>query len=511
MSTNFLWTHLLLFILTTTCFTSISNSEKEITTFKCNSPKGWKCAFNEAFSQKDTDHSYCDFDVITLNTSLDEFIENYYMKKPVAINTKLSDWTNTSFWEKQNLLQSYGNYKFDVGKSLKLVLSAGVVEQKMSLKEYVDRNDANLNNYTLQEPLYIFDRTIWHEENHKFLSNHIHRKNIKFFDYASTNLNYNAQILAMGPTGTGASWHAHGENWLFMIMGQKRVFLYPPNLTPVGGFWPGYSSKDWFQFVYPRLNLTYNYNNHDSNPNYDFSFEFNNKYDKLNKIKYIPRNYRNVDDIFKGGYNDFKPLECIAHPGQIVYIPEFWWHSVLNVGDAAGIAVQTSHARQPWMLERDIHDEVRRNVLKDNHWSELEMEVNRFEGIKAYNRLKHYGPLSAVHEFFMGFEFYDMGNKLYFPYAIKHFNNAILMDETYIEAYKYLSRIYSLKGKNNWENKYYDLEKAENLLRIAYLLNPNNEGTHKELMDIYRMQNDKEMYELIKNKKPLPFKTDYTI
>ncbi len=35
--------------------------------------------------------------------------------------------------------------------------------------------------------------------------------------------------------------------------GRKRVFVYPPEISPPGGFLPGYGMLDWFDNIYPYL------------------------------------------------------------------------------------------------------------------------------------------------------------------------------------------------------------------------------------------------------------------
>lgn len=181
--------------------------------------------------------------------SMDEFFEKCYFKRGCLINATIDDWTNASFWKKDNFLSEYGDYSFDAGGSLEIVLKAGIGKEKYTLKEYVDLVFAKQNDYRSGEPMYIFDRTIWDEENRKFQDNHFHKKSVPFYKYGSRRLRYNGQILALGSTGTGATFHAHGESWLFLASGRKRWFLYPPNLNPSGGFWPGYSSKDWYVTV----------------------------------------------------------------------------------------------------------------------------------------------------------------------------------------------------------------------------------------------------------------------
>eukprot|EP01084_Bolivina_argentea_P304048 525034_1 len=439
---------------------------------------------------------------------MDEFFRKCYFKKPCLIDTTIDQWTNATFWQKDNFLSAFGNYSFDSGKSLNLVLNAGVGELKTTLRQYIESNDNNENNYQLKEPMYIFDRTIWDTEQKQFRNNHINRKNIPFYDFASSKIDYNGAILALGNTGTGATFHAHGENWLFLVSGRKRWFLFPPNLEPVGGFWPGYSTKDWFKFIYPYLHKTYR--EHEYNPQYNKprSSIYHRTADNGETIDLHSASRDDIvrtddtqmnDDAFYGN-SFFKPLECIQRKGQIIYLPEFWWHSVLNLGNVVmGAAVQTSHARTPWLFERNVHDEVRHGVnYGGKNWTDLEENAERMEGIHAYKRLTRYGPISAVHHFFMGFEFYDMGE---YTDAIKHLTNALLMDPTYLEAYSYLSHVYSHDDPNN---VFYDMDKAEDILRIAYILNPNNDSIQDELLRLFSLTEQHDLAGLVRERNPLP-------
>ena len=38
----------------------------------------------------------------------------------------------------------------------------------------------------------------------------------------------------------------------------------------------------------------------------------------------------------------FKPIECVQHGGQVLYIPDHWWHMVLNIDETVGITVQSN-------------------------------------------------------------------------------------------------------------------------------------------------------------------------
>jgi len=188
-----------------------------------------------------------------------------------------------------------------------------------------------------------------------------------------------------------------------------------------------------------------------------------------------------------------------------MYLPEFWWHSVLNLGNVViGGAIQTSHARTHWMRERNIHDGVRKILNGDEQqkrkWTDLETAGRRMHGIKAFERLVDSGPISAVHHFFMGFEYWDAG-PMYYKEAVAHLTETILMDPTFIEAYSYLSRIYSLDTP---DNAFFDIVMAEDLLRIAYLLNPNNQPMRAKLKQVFRRTKQQYLIELVDRRKPLP-------
>ena len=116
--------------------------------------------------------------------SMDEFFEKCYFKKGCLINATVDDWTNATFWQKDNFLSEYGDYSFDAGGSLEIVLKAGIGKEKYTLREYVDLVFERQNDYRSAEPMYIFDRTIWDEEGYKFRDNHFQKNNISFYSYA---------------------------------------------------------------------------------------------------------------------------------------------------------------------------------------------------------------------------------------------------------------------------------------------------------------------------------------
>ena len=41
------------------------------------------------------------------------------------------------------------------------------------------------------------------------------------------------------------------------------------------------------------------------------------------------------------------PRECMQHPGEVMYVPEGWYHAVINVGDTVAVAGQRRTANFP--------------------------------------------------------------------------------------------------------------------------------------------------------------------
>ena len=68
--------------------------------------------------------------------------------------------------------------------------------------------------------------------------------------------------------------------------------LYPPTETPPGGMWPSYSQLTWLQKIAPTLSAS------------------------------DPRK------------------ECMHNEGEILYLPEGWYHAVTNVEETVAVAVQ---------------------------------------------------------------------------------------------------------------------------------------------------------------------------
>ena len=474
---------------------------------------GWSCDFESIYSNVNNDHYYCELDVIPITASMELFREKYLLKKPVVIDASVSEWSNETFWSKDSLIHHLGNVGFESGRSLELVLNSGIGSINITLNQYLQdpmrlelETDMGPYDADFKEPLYIFDRSIWRNDPDF---------QYKYFDAPEMLPNTNVQygILFLGISGTGATWHAHGETWAGVAFGRKRWFLYPPELTPVGGFWPGYSSLDWFKNIYPNLK--------------DNPINFRDDWDKYNKPKYINRNdifsrkdkngniieinsQSNISDIFL--YNEYtnmddvnklyKPIECIQKEGQLLYLPEFWWHAVLNIGDNVAAGLQTSESYTLWMKEIDALGNMERRLDNEKQqkkhekiYTDLEKMGFHYDMMKMHERLYQASPNNAVHIFFVGHEYRELGK---IELAKEWIKKAIYIDPSYIEAYVTLGDIYF--ESDHLFDKYY----AEKIYRIAYVLNKNHPKVREYLMDIFKKTNRPELELLIQKHEKLP-------
>jgi Tfp pilus assembly protein PilF len=92
--------------------------------------------------------------------------------------------------------------------------------------------------------------------------------------------------------------HTHGDAWLALVHGLKLWFVYPPEGPP--------SNETYARLVLPPAS----------------------------------RYFGGEDPLLSGLPEAERPLVCVQHPGETVYLPALWWHATANLGDAVGIGGQ---------------------------------------------------------------------------------------------------------------------------------------------------------------------------
>ncbi|CAE7363463.1 Jmjd8, partial [Symbiodinium sp. KB8] len=101
-------------------------------------------------------------------------------------------------------------------------------------------------------------------------------------------------VHMLGGARSAVGWHTHGATVQMTVHGRKRWFLYPPGHYPPGdGPGGGFSLTDWLQLVYPTLEPAE------------------------------------------------RPLEFILEAGDAAYIPDGWYHAVVNLEDSVAVSIQS--------------------------------------------------------------------------------------------------------------------------------------------------------------------------
>eukprot|EP01084_Bolivina_argentea_P112316 200321_1 len=491
---------------------------------------GYNCNYRPKYSQRDDDHFFCDIDIVPKNITWNEFESKYYFKKPVVINTTLSDWTmNTTLWNKNSLLSLFGNHYFEVGDDYEGTINGGYMVNKMKLISYFKKQFNKKTKTKNKNKLYVFDRSFLTSFSLQYIyDNIINITAVPYFDTAHNNIKthykkynvlynnmeYNSRIFALGQSGTGMSFHNHGETWFFSIYGRKRFFLYPPNVSPIGGFGAGFTSRDWYKYIYKHLHLKYDINK-------IYEFEFNQTFIKprssiftRNNGSKILNSQSDITDILSTDfieYNNeklygtlFKPIECMLLDGQILYFPEFWWHQVLNLGDTIGIAMNINNPYSGYSSLSNwtaYYQRIRTNLQNKNflrvlNKTDLEMDALKIDNLINVQKsiLSENVPLNAVYEYMIGNDLCLMGKKFY-EIGRKHLINAILMDPTYIYSYITLASTYMTTD---------DIEIARKVLEIAYVVNQNHDIVSEKLTQILLKQNQINLVQHVLKHKPLP-------
>lgn len=126
-----------------------------------------------------------------------------------------------------------------------------------------------------------------------------------------------------GPAYSGAAIHWHEAAWNGLAFGRKRWLMHPPIWAEVSNVpaWKYYSS------IYPSFfaNETLQEDGF-----YDFEDYKSDGGPRVPEQKKYPRRGRG------------RPLSCVQHPGDVIFVPLFWGHLAINYQETIGIAQEIS-------------------------------------------------------------------------------------------------------------------------------------------------------------------------
>jgi hypothetical protein len=134
--------------------------------------------------------------------------------------------------------------------------------------------------------------------------------------------------MLVGPSGCGSPFHQdpHGTSaWNAVMSGVKRVSFYPPEVIPPGvdeelidsDYYASDDMMEWYRNTYPKLSA------------------------------------------------EQRPLECLVFPGDVVYIPSMWWHSVMNIGITVAVTQNLCSPNNFFRVAKEINETGGKHIRKD--------------------------------------------------------------------------------------------------------------------------------------------------
>ena len=198
-----------------------------------------------------------------------------------------------------------------VGSSVSIVSHDGVSGANISIAEFVATHMTEEST----ADSYVFDRD-------HFFGSHAPELLAKLVvpRYLSTAISADAvhTYLTMGPAGSGVQMHMHGAGWNLQLHGSKQWFLSDPHTEP--------------PFMVHRGN------------------------DEMLPLPMVAY----VNEVLPGLPEKDRPQTCVCIEGDVIYIPDGWFHGTLNLGASVSAASQlktpsTAEVRASYELFSTAH------------------------------------------------------------------------------------------------------------------------------------------------------------
>ncbi len=229
----------------------------------------------------------CDFDVIS-HSDIQTFVFDYLsLQRPVLIRNATNIHIMKrlhQLWQRNKFEHEYGGLVFNEVEIPYAESFGYTTSQKTSAKAFMTKIKQFQEDYqhlpldTVPSPTYIFETV----SPGSVLLQEL--RDIPILDENITHISPLKTQFYLGPPLSGAPVHFHRNAWNVLIYGQKRWFLYPPDKAY-------YSKEPVWSWWRTRYSL--------SPPD---------------------------------------ALECVQHPGDLMFVPDMWGHAVINLRESVGVA-----------------------------------------------------------------------------------------------------------------------------------------------------------------------------
>ncbi|XP_038697866.1 F-box protein At5g06550 [Tripterygium wilfordii] len=218
--------------------------------------------------------------------TVEEFVSNFEEpNKPVLFEGCIDNWAALKRWDRDYLVEVCGEVQLSVGPV------------KLKLGDYFRYSDQVRE----ERPLYLFDPKF--AEKVPVLGSDYEvppyfREDL-FSVLGKERPDY--RWIIIGPAGSGSSFHIDPNStsaWNAVVKGSKKWILFPPDVVPPGV----HPSPDGVEVACP-----------------------------VSIIEWFMNFYGATENWKK------KPIECICQAGEVIFVPNGWWHLVINLEESIAI------------------------------------------------------------------------------------------------------------------------------------------------------------------------------
>eukprot|EP01090_Pellita_catalonica_P002890 TRINITY_DN12510_c0_g1_i1.p1 TRINITY_DN12510_c0_g1~~TRINITY_DN12510_c0_g1_i1.p1 ORF type:complete len:305 (+),score=47.07 TRINITY_DN12510_c0_g1_i1:613-1527(+) len=229
-----------------------------------------------------------------------DFIRDFETpNKPVIITGFIAEnWPAFQKWDRAYMQQKWGDTSFRVGNGVEMTL-----RQYFSYCEQIHD----------EVPFYLFDKE--YLTKCPDMADDFCVPEYFTFDYFARFAESGCRRPAyrwnlIGPARSGSTYHKDPNctsAWNGLISGRKKWILYPPDIPP-----PGVIPQGELDVVCPISTIEW-------------------------FIKFYPEHLRRFRELWMNARCPLKPVEAVQQPGDILFIPNRWWHTALNLQESIAV------------------------------------------------------------------------------------------------------------------------------------------------------------------------------
>lgn len=240
----------------------------------------------------------CDFDVIGYNADTQTLLFNYLsLHRPVLVHNATSFQQMRKLfevWQRNKIIKEYGHLAFNEVMVPYIETSASKRTQT-TLKKFLEKMTEVYEQYSTVQDTITLPHFSYIYEAIPTNSPLLEHFNIPLILNTSvTHIATIKTVFYVGPPLSGSPFHFHRSSWNVLVYGLKRWFVQ----SPKNSFYSKQHPWDWW----------------------------------------------------KARTKDGSVLECVQHPGDLVFIPDMWGHSVLNLKESIGVASEFIHGASEFSL-----------------------------------------------------------------------------------------------------------------------------------------------------------------